>query len=53
MNEKINKNVKVKKLTKKLRRGERLIVIDPYYTPATKLGGYTGITLSVRPSVRL
>ena len=23
-----------------------------YYTPATKLGGYTGITLSVCPSVR-
>ena len=27
--------------------------VERYYTPATKLGGYTGITLSVRPSVRL
>ena len=29
MNEKFIKNLKVEKLTKKLRRGARLIVIDP------------------------
>ena len=27
--------------------------VNNYYTPTTKLGGYTGITMSVRPSVRL
>ena len=30
MNEKLNKNAKVEKITNMLGRGERLIVIDPF-----------------------
>ena len=41
MNEKFNKNAKVEKLTKKMGRGVRLIVI----------GSYLNSDLSFRPSV--
>ena len=36
MNEKFNKNAKVEKLTKKLGRGVRLIVIGPFYYARTE-----------------
>ena len=39
MNEKFNKNAKVEKLTKKMGRGVRLIVIGPFYMePDTFVG---------------
>ena len=38
MNEKFNKNVKVEKLTEKLGRGVRLIVIGPYKKLIGRMG---------------
>ena len=37
MNEKFNKNAKVEKLTKKVGRGVRLIVIGPFDRPVVKM----------------
>ena len=50
MNEKFNKNANVEKLTKKVVRGVRLIVIGPLYFPFHFVNAFGLVVISYRPS---